>query len=43
MERPAPSVPAFSYEDFLEPQYFWPGQTALEEPGMVRAPTAMMW
>jgi hypothetical protein len=22
---------AFSYEDFLEPQYFWPGQTALEE------------
>jgi hypothetical protein len=22
---------AFSYEDFLEPEYFWPGQTVVEE------------
>jgi hypothetical protein len=26
-----PLGPGFSYEDFLEQQYFWPGQTALEE------------
>jgi hypothetical protein len=26
-----PLGPGFSYEDFLEEQYFWPGQTALEE------------
>jgi hypothetical protein len=25
-----PLGPGFSYEDFLEPQYFWPGQTVLE-------------
>jgi hypothetical protein len=25
-----PLGPAFSYEDFLEQQYFWPGQVALE-------------
>jgi len=25
-----PLGPGFSYEDFLEQQYFWPGQTALE-------------
>jgi len=24
-----PLGPGFSYEDFLEPQYFWPGQTSL--------------
>jgi hypothetical protein len=26
-----PLGPGFSYEDFLEQQYFWPGQTALGE------------
>lgn len=26
-----PLGPGFSYEDFLESQYFWPGQTVLEE------------
>jgi hypothetical protein len=26
-----PLGPAFSYEDFLEPEYFWPNQTALAE------------
>jgi hypothetical protein len=26
-----PLGPGFSYEDFLEQQYFWPGQTALDE------------
>jgi hypothetical protein len=26
-----PLGPGFSYEDFLEPQYFWPGQTVLKE------------
>jgi hypothetical protein len=26
-----PLGPGFSYEDFLEPQYFWANQTALEE------------
>jgi hypothetical protein len=25
-----PLGPGFSYEDFLEPQYFWPGQAVLE-------------
>lgn len=26
-----PLGPGFSYEDFLEPQYFWPGQTVVEQ------------
>jgi Outer membrane lipoprotein-sorting protein len=26
-----PLGPGFSYEDFLEPQFFWPGQTVAEE------------
>jgi hypothetical protein len=26
-----PLGPGFSYEDFLEPEYFWPGQTELPE------------
>jgi hypothetical protein len=28
--KDGPLGPGFSYEDFLEQQYFWPGQTALE-------------
>lgn len=26
-----PLGPGFSYEDFMEPQYFWPGQTIVEK------------